>query len=229
MTEENLRRKLTRSGFRPDIAYRTQECLSRRLILQDRLPEKIGSIAGVDVAYLNGMSVGAAIVLDYESLQQLEGRTIICKTAIPYIPGLLFCRETAPAVLSLRRLQIKPDVILVEGHGLAHPRRCGFASYLGLITGKPTVGVAKTGLIGHSVTGSASGDIKYVEDMDEIVGAAIVTKMGCRPIFVSAGHMVSLQTAIRIARHCTKESRLPEPILKAHQLATAEKRKINIK
>ena len=121
-------------------------------------------------------------------------------------------------------------MFLVDAQGLAHPYRCGFASHLGSHLGKPTVGAAKSRLIG---TGVKMDGETFLVDKDEVIGAIVTTKQGSKPIYVSIGHMVSLQTAIDIVKHCAK-SRIPEPLLQAHKLATkerirlAEESKVNI-
>lgn len=215
-------------GFSIEKARETQLRLSKQIILKDMLPEKIRFVAGVDVAYVKDLSIGAVAVLDYASLEVLESKTALCKTRFPYVPTLLSFRETSPTVLSIKKLHLQPDVFLIDGHGIAHPYRCGFASHLGLVIGKPTIGVAKGRLFGEVEDAKGEKDVALLKHEDEVIGAVVKTKQECKSVYISVGHMVSLETAIRIARHCTHHSRIPEPILKAHQIATAEKRKINI-
>jgi len=209
-------------------AHEAQLRMSEKIIFEDRLPEKICSVAGVDVAYTDGMSVGAVAVLDYDSLKLIEEQTALCKTRFPYIPTLLSFRETEPAVLCIRKLHTQPDLFLVNAHGFAHPYRCGFASHLGLILRKPVIGVAKSKLIGEVETTTFKAGVNLIEYDRRTVGAVVVTKRGCKPVYVSVGHMISLETAIRIVKHCAENNRMPEPILMAHSIATAEKRKVNI-
>jgi deoxyribonuclease V len=183
-------------------------------------------VAGVDVAYSGDKSVGAVAVLDYDSLEVVETEVVVCKTRFPYTPTLLSFREVPPAVLGIRKLRVPPDVFLVDGQGFAHPFRCGFASHLGIVLDKPTIGVAKSRLIGEMEDAEAGGGFSFLRDKGEVVGAVVVTKVGCKPVFVSVGHMVSLERAIEIVKHCTLGNRVPEPILKAHKIADFEKRKI---
>jgi deoxyribonuclease V len=164
--------------------------------------------------------------LNYDSLELIETQTTISKTLFPYIPTLLSFREIPPAVSSIRKLRSSPDVLLVDGQGYAHPYHCGFASHLGLVVNKPTVGVAKSRLFGD-VEKTQFKDFSVLKHGDEIVGAAIVTKHGSKPVYVSAGHMVSLEKAIEIVRHCTSNCRIPKPILEAHRIATEEKQRFN--
>jgi deoxyribonuclease V len=215
--------------FSVEKARKTQMRLSKQISFEDKLPENIKYVAGVDVAYANNFSIGAVAILDYTSLKLVEAETALCKTRFPYIPTLLSFRETPPAILCIRKLRVKPDVFLVDGHGFAHPYRCGFASHLGLVIGKPTMGVAKNILL-DDVEELKTGDedVVLLKQKNEVVGAALVTKHGCKPIYISVGHMVSLETAIKIAKYCTQNSRIPRPILMAHRIANTEKRKINI-
>jgi deoxyribonuclease V len=214
-----------KSNFSIEKAHKTQLRLSKQIVFEDRLPEKINYVAGVDVAYVKELSIGAVTVLNYATLKPVESQTAICKTRFPYIPTLLSFREIPPSVLCIKKLHAQPDVFLVDGHGLAHPYRCGFASHLGLVLGKPTIGVAKNRLVGE-VKDFQDKEVIHLKHDGEIVGAAVKTKHGCKPVYVSVGHMVSLKTAIKIVKHCVIHGRIPEPILKAHEIATIEKQKI---
>ena len=217
-----------KTEFSIEKARRAQIELSKRIILEDRLPPKIRCVAGVDVAYVNDISIAAAVLLDYQTLQIKESKTDIRKTSFPYIPTLLSFREIPGTVTAVKKLGIKPDIILADGHGYAHPYRCGFASHLGLALKEPTIGVAKTLLCGSLEKLNRTEDTVFILDRDQIIGAQVATKPGKKPVYVSVGHMISLETAIRIVKHCTVHSRIPEPIALAHQIATAEKGKINI-
>lgn len=214
--------------FSVEKAHETQLRLSERIVLEDVLPKKIRLVAGVDVAYTKDLSIGAVAVLDYTSLELVESQIALCKTRCPYVPTLLAFREMPPTVLSIKKLHLQPDIFLVDAHGFAHPYRCGFASHLGLVMGKPTIGVAKSILFGEVEDARDEKDVALLENRGEAIGAVVITKHGCKPVYVSVGHMVSLETAIKIVKHCAGHSRVPEPILKAHEIATAEKRKINI-
>jgi deoxyribonuclease V len=207
-------------------AHRTQLQLSKRIILEDRLPERIRLVAGVDVAYSGNKSVGAVAVLDYDSLKVVEAQVVVCATRFPYIPTLLSFREVPPVVLGIKKLRVSPDVFLVDGQGFAHPFRCGFASHLGIVINKPTIGVAKSMLIGEVEDVEVGGGFSFLKDKGEVVGAVVSTKAGCKPVYVSVGHMVSLEKAVEIVRHCIVGNRVPEPILMAHEIAGCEKRKI---
>jgi deoxyribonuclease V len=216
-----------RSKFSIEKAHKTQLKLSRQIVFEDKLPEKIKYVAGVDVAYTKNLSIGVVAVLNYITLEVVESQKTLYKTCFPYIPTLLSFREIPPTVFSVKKLHVQPDVFLVDGHGFAHPYRCGFASHLGLVIGKPTIGVAKSKLLGEVENVKAEENTVLLKHNGEVVGATVTTKRGCKPVYVSVGHMISLKKAIQISKHCTRNNRIPEPILKAHEIATAEKRKIN--
>jgi deoxyribonuclease V len=203
-------------------AHESQRRLSRKLVTEDRVPRKINYVAGVDVAYSGNRAVGAVAVLDYPSLNLLEYQTATCEAKFPYVPTLLSFREVPPSMACIRKLKLRPDVFLVDGHGMAHPLRCGFASHLGLAINKPTIGVAKSGLIGGPVK---IGNEVLIFDKGQIVGSEVVTKKRSKSVYVSIGHMVSLKRAIKIVRHCAANSRIPKPLLLAHRIATEEKEK----
>lgn len=200
-------------------AHQTQVCLSKKIIREDRLPEELETVGGVDVSYVGNMGIGAVTVLNYETLQLLEAQVAVSRVKMPYIPTLLSFREIPPAISAIQRLNIQPDVFLVDAQGLAHPYKCGFACHLGLVIEKPTVGAAKSRLIGTPV--EKEGRTLLV-DKGETIGEVVTTKQSAKPIYVSIGHMVSLETAVRIVKHCAR-SRIPEPLLQAHKLATQQR------
>ncbi len=206
-------------------ARKAQIRLAKELILEDRLPSKIRRVAGVDVAYAKNLSIGTVAVMDYDSLKLVESQTAVCETQIPYIPTLLSFREIHPTVMSIRKLKTQPDLFLVDGQGYAHPYRCGFASHLGLVIRKPTIGAAKSRLLGETVNAPMEENVTFLKHKNEVIGAAVSTGHGSKPVYVSIGHMVSLDTAIEIIKHCTQKNRIPEPLLKAHEIAAEEKRK----
>ena len=203
-------------------AHKTQLSLSQKVIAEDRLPKEIKLVAGVDVAYIDDLAISAVAALDYESLELLEWQTATCPMKFPYIPTLLSFRELPPAVACIKKLRLQPDILLVDGQGAAHPYGCGFASHLGLAIGKPTVGIAKSRLVGELQVMAGQ---EFLVQKDQIIGAVVATKKGVKPVYVSVGHLISLGTAIKIAKHCVRNSRIPEPILQAHKMAS-EKRDI---
>ncbi len=201
-------------------AHKAQMHLAEKIITEDRLPQKINYIAGVDVAYSNHLAIGAVAVLDYKSLELLEPRIATCEVKFPYIPTLLSFREIPPTVACIKKLKLQPDVLLADGQGIAHPYGCGFASHLGLAIGKPTIGVAKSRLVGEPKT--IGGQIFLVQK-GQVISEVVTTKEGAKPVYVSVGHLISLGTAVKIVKHCARNSRIPEPLLRAHRLASEEK------
>ena len=206
-------------------AHAMQRQLSRRVIAKDRVPKKIRYVAGVDVAYTKEVSIGAATVLDSNSLSLIESQVAYCKTRVPYIPTLLSFREIPPAFSAIKKLKTQPDVFLADGQGIAHPYRLGFAAHLGLVIDRPTIGVAKSLLCGN-VESFNSRRWVPITDGEEVIGAAVVSKLGRKPIYVSVGHQVSLEKSIQIVMKSTQACRIPEPIRRAHIRANEEKRKI---
>ena len=206
-------------------AHKMQLCLSKKLIFEDTLPESVDYVAGVDVAYLEGTSVAAVAVLDFDNLSQVESQVAHVKTCFPYVPTFLSFREIAPAYLAIKKLDVKPDVFLVDGQGFAHPYGLGFASHLGLILDKPTIGVAKSLLCGE-VKQNAERGWAPVTNKGKVVGAEVVTRQGVKPVYVSVGHRVSLERAVEVVLECTGKYRLPEPIRRAHMLANEEKMRL---
>ncbi|MGE5574896.1 MAG: endonuclease V [Ignavibacteria bacterium] len=196
--------------------------MSKKLILEDALPKKIETIGGVDVSYIGSTGIGVVAVLDYNSLELLESQFAICEAKMPYIPTLLSFREVPPAMAAIRKLKLQPDVFLVDAQGFAHPYRCGLASHIGLALKKPTVGAAKSRLIG---TPKKVDGRTLLVDKSEVIGEIVTSKRGVKPIYVSKGNMVSLETAVEIVKHCSK-GRIPEPLQQACNLATKRRNQL---
>jgi deoxyribonuclease V len=145
--------------------------------------------------------------------------------SFPYIPGLLSFREVPAALAALEALPAAPDLILCDGQGIAHPRRCGLASHLGLLARTPSIGVAKTRLVGeHRAPAARRGAWAPLVHRGERIGAVLRTRAGVKPVYVSIGHRVSLATALRLVMACTRRYRIPEPLRWAHRLASGEAR-----
>lgn len=204
-------------------AHHAQLCLSKLVIHEDKLHAKIRFVGGIDVAYVGNVGIAAVVVLDYRTLEPVETAVASCPVAMPYLPTLLSFRELPPALTAIRQLRLWPDVFLVDAQGWAHPYRCGFACHLGLALGKPAIGVAKSRLIGEPT--EVDGRTMLV-DKGEVIGEVVTLKEGTKPVYVSVGHMISLETATKIVLHCSR-SRIPEPTLQAHNLATKTKQDYN--
>lgn len=200
-----------------------QNELRNHVVREDDLPEPIRRVAGVDVGFEEGgrLTRAAVVVLAYPDLNPVASGLARRLTAFPYVPGLLSFREI-PAILdALRQIDPLPDMLLVDGQGYAHPRRLGIASHLGVLTGLPSIGVGKTRLIGiHEPVPDQRGAWVPLRDDGEIVGAVLRTRPGVQPIYVSAGHRVSLATALAWVMQCTPRFRLPETTRQAHRLAS---------
>lgn len=211
--------------FSIEKAHAMQLQLSKHVIKENVLPEKIRYVAGVDIAYAKGMSIGAAIVLDSASLSPVESVVSRVKTRFPYIPTLLSFREVPPALSAIRKLRVQPDIFMVDAHGIMHPYRLGFAAHLGLVMDRPTIGVAKSPLCGESKLLRERRWAPIVDE-GEIVGAEVVTKLGKKPVYISIGHKVSLETAIDIVIDCTRAHRIPEPTRRAHLMVSEDRRRL---
>ena len=144
-----------------------------------------------------------------------------CRTRFPYVPGLLSFREAPAALAALGQLKTSPDILLCDGHGLAHPRRFGLACHLGLLSGLPSIGVAKSLLTGeHAPPAQERGAWTPLLDGGEVIGAALRTRPGAKPVYVSIGHRISLESALQVVLRCTGRYRLPETTRQAHRLAS---------
>lgn len=187
----------------------------------ERLPVMIRYVAGVDVASskrTDAVWAGVA-VFSCPELVAVEERWFHGESDFPYVPGLLSFREIPVLLKALECLETDPDVILCDAQGIAHPRGFGLASHLGLVVDKPTVGCAKSRLVGDfSEVGGEKGRYAYLWYENRIVGAAARTRSGVKPVFVSPGHRVSLEDSLRVVFGCCKKYRVPEPIRSAHAL-----------
>lgn len=205
-------------------AIAIQERLRQEVVRQDQF-ERLQLVAGVDASFEAGgrVTCAAVAVLSFPGLECVETAVAVRPTSFPYVPGLLSFRE-APAILeALTVLKSSPDLLMCDGQGIAHPRRFGIASHLGLLTGLPSIGVAKSILIGqHDPLDELRGAWQPLVDQGEIVGAALRTRPGVKPVYVSIGHRLSLETAIELVLRCTGKYRLPEPARLAHHLASGK-------
>lgn len=206
----------------PQEAIAIQQELRSKVILQDEFGT-IRRVAGVDAGFEEGGSItrAAIAVLSFPDLQIQETASARCATSFPYVPGLLSFRE-APAILeAMAQLAHPPDLLLCDGQGYAHPRRFGFACHLGVLCDLPSIGVAKSRLIGeHAAVGEERGAWQPLVDGDEVIGAALRTRVGTRLLYVSTGHRIGLEMAIELVLQCAPRYRQPEPIRQAHHLAS---------
>lgn len=196
-----------------------QEKLRKEVITIDSYSKPVKNLLAMDVSYLKaGDELGAiALLYSYPELKLLEESFVRKKSTFPYIPGLLAFRELPPLLEAMKGIKAEIDMLLVEGQGIAHPRRFGIASHLGVLLDTPSIGCAKSLLWGkHSGVEKDRGSYAYIFDQEEIIGIALRTRGGARPIYVSQGHKVSLDTAREIVMSLVKTFRLPEPLRSAH-------------
>jgi deoxyribonuclease V len=203
----------------PSEAREVQGALASGVERTDDLGE-VRRVCGVDVGFKGGTVRAACVVLSFPDLEPLESLCLESPVAFPYVPGLLSFREIPPLVPVLKSLAVEPDLLIADGQGIAHPRRLGLASHLGLLLDKPVIGCAKSRLLGaFREPGFSRGDYEHLFDGEEIIGAVLRTKDKVKPLFVSIGHKVSLESSIDFILGCTRGHRLPEPIRFAHRLA----------
>jgi deoxyribonuclease V len=179
-------------------------------------------IAGVDISVnrFSKTGTGAVVVLSYPDLQVVESQVVIDRINFPYVPGLLSFREAPLLLAAFEKIKITPDIVMVDGQGIAHPRRCGIASHLGLLLGIPTIGCAKSRLCGeHEIPGIKTGNYTELKDNGKVIGAVLRTRENVKPLYISIGHMIDLPLAIKWVMACCRGYRLPEPTRLAHQAA----------
>ena len=179
-------------------------------------------IAGLDVAYAVDSSrvAGAVVVLDADTLAVEDMATAVMDVEFPYVPGLLAFRELPALIAALAELTVEPDVLVCDGYGIAHPRRFGLACHLGVLSGKPTMGVAKTAFVGRfAEPGEQRGEVAELVHDGAVVGAALRTQHATKPVFVSPGHLVTVEDATRLALRLAPKYRLPETTRLADQLS----------
>lgn len=211
--------------------YLIQEELSKKVIKQNCLPQHIRYIAGTDVSYKDSidMMVGAFVVLDAETLEVVDQASHQMKITFPYITGLFSFREVPPLLEAYKKLSIKPDLVICDAQGLAHPRHFGMACHLGLELDLPTIGCGKTRLIGNydkELTGKEKGDQQDLIYKNEVVGKVLTTRKGTKPLFVSIGHKIDLNTAVNWVLKASPKYRLPETTRQADKLVGELMRKI---
>jgi len=193
--------------------------LASRVVKEDFLAD-VKTVCGVDISFKNGNANSAVVVLSFPQLLIIDYVVKIKKVDFPYIPGLLSFREIPPLMDAFQDLEIEPDLLIVDGQGIAHPRRLGLAAHLGLLIDKPIIGCAKSRLIGtHDMPDEIKGSYEYLYDKDEIIGAVVRTRDNVKPVYVSIGHKISLESAIDYIIKCSIGHRIPEPTRMAHKIA----------
>ena len=197
------------------------------LVSRENEVTRPGLVAGVDISAprFQGRVRGTVVVLSYPDLEVVEIGAVEQTVDFPYIPGLLSFRESPVILAAYEKLRLKPDLILVDGQGIAHPRRFGIASHLGIVLDKPTIGCAKSLLCGtHDSLEVEAGSVAEIEHDGEVIGMALRTKTGVKPVYVSIGHKVDLTAAVSWVSNCCRGYRLPEPTRLAHLAASGNLR-----
>jgi deoxyribonuclease V len=211
----------------PSEAVQLQKQLAYEVVAEDRFDAPVKTVAGIDLGYdaKNETCRAVCVVLSFPQLELIESSETILPIQFPYIPGLLSFRETPAAIKVLEKLTLTPDVILCDGQGLAHPRRFGIACHIGLLADVPTIGVAKSLLVGKPENlGEKRGSIAPLIHRNEQVGVALRTKNKVQPVYVSVGHRISLETATDLVLQCAPKYRLPETTRLADQMASYRKK-----
>ena len=187
------------------------------MVLEDDF-KTIRYVAGADLAFdpETGQAFAGVIVYRFPELEEVERRSARRKLRFPYVPGLLSFREGPALLAAFARLRTEPDLILIDGHGRAHPRLFGIACHLGVLLDKPTIGCAKSLLVGtHYEPGAKAGSSSPLVYHGDRVGVVLRTRDGVKPIYVTTGHRVSLDTAVRLVRQCLDGYRIPKPTRQA--------------
>jgi deoxyribonuclease V len=217
-------KELHRWDLTPQEAIALQTQLARRAIRKaDIRIQNLDTVAGVDSAYRQNRACAAVVVFSLANLVILEEVVAMLPARFPYVTGLLAFREGPVILEALSRLKISPDILMFDGQGIAHPRRFGLASHIGLLTDTPALGCAKTKLIGdYQEPQRTKGSTAYLTDAGETIGAVVRTRSGVKPVFVSIGHRMDLDSCIRIVLESCRGYRLPEPLRRADHLSRKE-------
>ena len=211
----------------PQQAIQIQKQLAYEVVAEDRFDVPIKTVAGIDLGYdaKSNTSRAVVVVLKFPELELIESAEAIAPIQFPYVPGLLSFRETPVAIKALEKLKITPQLILCDGQGLAHPRRFGIACHIGLIADVPTLGAAKSILVGKFENlGETRGSTAPLIHRNEQIGTALRTKDKVQPVYVSVGHRISLETATDIVLQCAPKYRLPETTRLADKMASYRKK-----
>jgi len=205
-------------------AIQIQEALRDRIILKKTFSE-VRTVGGGDAAYSNNgkLLFAAIVVLSFPEMEIIDTATADGNTRFPYIPGLLSFREGPILIKTFQKLKLKPDVMIFDSQGIAHPRGMGLASHVGLWLDLPSIGCAKTPLLGEFIfPGRLKGSFEWIRREGKKVGTVLRTRDNIKPLFVSPGHRIDFSTSNQLILKCCKGFRSPEPLRKAHQLAERE-------
>lgn len=200
----------------PSEAIQLQKELKKKISLKKSF-NNVKIVAGADVSYYKNKMIAGIVILKFPHLEIIEKKSSVSSVNFPYIPGLLTFREGPSLLEAFKKIKITPDVILFDGQGIAHPRRMGIATHLGLFLDRPTIGCAKSRLSGkYALVGEKKGDYALLKEGEEILGAVLRTRKKVKPIFVSPGHKIDLPNSMEIVLKCIVKYRLPLPVREAH-------------
>uniref|UniRef100_A0A7C2NDC4 Endonuclease V n=1 Tax=Archaeoglobus fulgidus TaxID=2234 RepID=A0A7C2NDC4_ARCFL len=202
-----------------------QERMAESIVLDDLIPlDKLKYVVGVDQAFIDDEVISCAVKLSFPELEVVERSLKIERANFPYIPTFLMFREGEPAVNAVKDLVDDRTAIMVDGSGIAHPRRCGLATYIALKLRKPAVGITKKKLFGEIV--SVSENLAKMVDGEEVIGYAIKPCKRCNPIYISPGSFISLESSLKLVQKCLKGYKLPEPVRIADKMTREVKREL---
>ena len=210
----------------------TKDARAVQVALKDKvktipLRKKPELIAGVDAAFSEDKVIGVICLYTYPELTLIEEAFAVKKISFPYVPGFLSFREGPAIVEALNGLELKPDVILFDGQGIAHPKGLGLASHIGVLLDVPTIGCAKSRLVGeYKEPGLKKGAWSPLKYHGKVVGSVLRTRDHVRPVFVSPGHRIDLRSSLEIVLGCTRKFRIPEPLRRADSLSKKIKREL---
>lgn len=200
----------------PQEAIKIQKDLKSNISLKKSF-SKINKIAGADVSYYQNKMIAGVVIFEFPNLKIVERQSFISTVNFPYIPGLLTFREGPSLLAAFKKIKNDPDIILFDGQGIAHPRRMGIATHLGLFLDKPTIGCAKSKLSGkYTSVGEEKGDYTLLKEGKEVLGVVLRTRRKVKPIFISPGYKIDLSNSIEITLKCIVKYRLPVPVREAH-------------
>lgn len=204
-----------------------QRKLSRRVILRDAFKKPLTQVAGIDLAFTDKLAITACVITSFPLMKSVHQKTSTNELAFPYIPTFLSFREGPPIIKIINSLEEKADVFFINAHGLAHPLYCGCASYVGVLTGEATIGVATSNLCGvYDHVPQGVGEAVATRYKGRPVGWVLKSKARCRPIFVSPGHKIGQHSCLQLVKKCVIRHKLPEPLWLAHRLANEEKKRL---
>ena len=206
----------------PKEAMIIQDGLRKAVVAEDELGP-VRTVAGVDIGFAekNAITRAAVAVLSFPEMELVDQAIVQRPTTFPYVPGLLSFREAPAALEALGKLSVRPDLLLCDGQGTAHPRRFGLACHIGLLSDLPTIGVAKSRLVGeHEPVDQERGSRQPLMQDGEVIGMVLRTRTSVKPLYVSVGHRISLETAVDYVLRSAPRYRLPETTRQAHRLAS---------